>query len=136
MIMPFILPSDFCIQYSDFALFQTPHPLHSPTLLTMFASPSPPPALLFTAFEPSGDQLAAPVIARLKALRLGQPVFAIGGPRMQAAGATLLETTGAHAAMALSALKQAAEHRRRLKRLATWLAERPELAERMGWRAS
>jgi len=86
---------------------------------------SNPPALLFTAFEPSGDHLAAPVIAKLKAIRPGLPIVALGGQRMAAAGATLLETTGGHAVMSFSALKQAAEHRRRLKRLAAWLAEHP-----------
>ena len=84
-----------------------------------------PRGLLFTAFEPSGDQLAAPVIARLRAMRPDLPIHAIGGPRMAAAGATLIESTGEHAVMLLGALSHAMEHRRRVKRLAGWLAANP-----------
>lgn len=87
--------------------------------------PHQPPGLLFTAFEPSGDQLAAPVIAQLRAARPDLPIHAIGGPRMEAAGATLLEKTGAHAVMLLGAVGHAMEHRRRIKRLAGWLAQHP-----------
>jgi len=87
--------------------------------------PLVPPALLFTAFEPSGDQLAAPVIAQLRAAHPERPIYAIGGPRMQAAGATLIEQTGEHAVMLLGALSHAMEHRRRIKRLAAWLKEHP-----------
>lgn len=44
---------------------------------------------------------------------------------MQAAGATLIESTGEHAVMLLGALGHAMEHRRRVKRLAGWLATHP-----------
>ncbi len=83
------------------------------------------PGLLFTAFEPSGDQLAAPVIARLKSLRPELPIHAIGGPLMAAAGATLIETTGHKAVMMLGAISHAMEHRRRIKRLRQWLMTHP-----------
>ncbi len=87
--------------------------------------PRQPPGLLFTAFEPSGDQLAAPVIAELRSNHPRIPIYAIGGPRMKAAGATLIEQTGEHAVMLLGAVGHALEHRRRINRLAGWLALHP-----------
>ena len=45
-------------------------------------------AILFTAFEPSGDAHAAPVIAELLRRAPGLRVCAWGGPRMEEAGAT------------------------------------------------
>lgn len=90
------------------------------------------PGILFTAFEPSGDTLAAPIIAELRRRRPGTPVWALGGPRMREAGAEVLEATTAHAVMLAGAAGQAWTHRRRLRRLAAWLREgsttRPLLA--------
>ena len=83
------------------------------------------PGILFTAFERSGDEHAAPVIARLKKLRPDLPIWALGGPEMAAAGAELIEMTTGKAAMQLGAALQALEHKRRLSRLARWLAQRP-----------
>ena len=77
--------------------------------------------ILITAFEPSGDALAARLIAALRRDGCDLPIHALGGPRMQQAGAELVETTTQHAAMLLGAASQALEHRRRLARLATWL---------------
>lgn len=48
---------------------------------------------------------------------------AFGGPKMQAAGAELLETTTEHAKMALGALSEVQNHRRRLKVLSAWLKD-------------
>ncbi|MCU0689612.1 MAG: hypothetical protein MUE97_07730, partial [Phycisphaerales bacterium] len=43
--------------------------------------------VLFTAFEPSGDDHASVVIARLRARNPYLPIYAWGGPKMEAAGA-------------------------------------------------
>lgn len=94
----------------------------------MNRSPATDGAILFTAFEPSGDALAAAVISQLKQHQPDRPIYAFGGPQMAKAGAELLETTTEHAVMLGGAIAQAMEHRRRLKRLRQWLAEHPPLA--------
>ena len=50
-------------------------------------------AIVFTAFEPSGDAHAAPVIRELIKRMPQLKVYAWGGPKMQEAGATLVELT-------------------------------------------
>lgn len=84
-----------------------------------------PDAVLFTAFEPSGDALAAGLIAEIKRRRPEIKIFALGGPKMAAAGAELIETTTEHAVMLAGAIGQVMEHRGRLKRLKLWLREHP-----------
>jgi lipid-A-disaccharide synthase len=81
--------------------------------------------ILFTAFEPSGDALAAPVIAELRRRRPDRPVLALGGPAMAAAGATLLESTTDHPVMLAGAVAQALAHRRRVQRLRAHLRQHP-----------
>ncbi|MCC6680259.1 MAG: hypothetical protein IT445_05085 [Phycisphaeraceae bacterium] len=81
--------------------------------------------ILFTAFEPSGDALAAALIARLIRDGCTRPIFALGGAKMQAAGATLIENTTQKAVMLAGAVAQAMEHRRRVQRLAAWLNDHP-----------
>ncbi len=68
------------------------------------------PGILFTAFEPSGDQLAAPVIAHLRRELPETPVFAWGGSRMAEAGAELIENTCDRSAMLLPGYKVIREH--------------------------
>ncbi|MCE9589454.1 MAG: hypothetical protein K8S99_02905 [Planctomycetes bacterium] len=81
--------------------------------------------ILFTAFEPSGDALAAKMIARLRQVRPDLHIWGYGGPRMEAAGAELLETTTRHAVMLVGAAQQAMAHRKRLERLRATLQRRP-----------
>ena len=78
---------------------------------------------LFTAFEPSGDALAASVIEQLKVLCPDEPIWALGGQRCKDAGADLLEHTTQQAAMFLESLKHIQSHRKRLVRLEQWLGE-------------
>lgn len=85
----------------------------------------PTPCILFTAFEPSGDEHAAPVIAALRLLRPDVPIFALGGRRMAEAGATLIETTTDQSVMLAGALGQVMEHKRRLARLREWVRLNP-----------
>jgi lipid-A-disaccharide synthase len=63
-------------------------------------------AILFTAFEPSGDAHAAPVIEAIRRRAPEVPVIAWGGPRMQAAGATVIERSADDGAMGLSAVSR------------------------------
>jgi len=78
-------------------------------------------AILFTAFEPSGDALAAALIARLRERGCARPIFALGGPMMQDAGATLLMQTTQRAVMLAGAVAEAAEHRKRVRFIERWV---------------
>lgn len=80
-------------------------------------------ALLFTAFEPSGDDHASAVIAELRARHPDLPIFAWGGPKMEAAGATLVERTGDDAVMGMPGLAKIREHQRINERIDKWLGE-------------
>jgi lipid-A-disaccharide synthase len=62
--------------------------------------------VLFTAFEPSGDAHAAPVVEAIRRLAPEVAVVAWGGPRLQAAGATVIERSADDGAMGLSALSR------------------------------
>jgi lipid-A-disaccharide synthase len=87
--------------------------------------PEQPHAILFTGFEPSGDDHAAAVIAELKARQPDLPIYAWGGPKMQAAGATIVERTGDSAVMGLPGLAKIQEHREINARIKAWLVEHP-----------
>ena len=80
-------------------------------------------AILFTAFEPSGDALAAPVIRRLLKNNPKLKIYAWGGPLMEQAGAKVLQQTVEAGAMGLSALRRAREVRREVKRIKRWASE-------------
>ncbi|MEM1208144.1 MAG: hypothetical protein AAGI54_02645 [Planctomycetota bacterium] len=86
------------------------------------------PTILVTAYEPSGDALAAGVIAELRRRRPELAVVAMGGSRMAEAGARLIEHTTSRAAMLTDAVKEIGEHRRRTAVLRAWMREhRPAL---------
>lgn len=91
------------------------------------APPSALPGLLFTAFEPSGDDHAAAVIAELKRRCPDLPIFAWGGAHMEAAGATLIERTGEDAVMGLPGLAKISEHRGINRRIRDWMRAAPGL---------
>lgn len=76
---------------------------------------------MFTAFEPSGDEHAAPVIAELRRMRPETPIYALGGRRMAEAGATMIEQSTARPTMFLDSLAKITSHRRMMKRLGAWL---------------
>ncbi|MHC4947606.1 MAG: lipid-A-disaccharide synthase, partial [Planctomycetota bacterium] len=78
------------------------------------------PAVLFTAFEPSGDAHAAPVIRELLERAPGLTVYAWGGPRMEEAGATIVERTAEDGSMALAAVGRILAMRREIKRIKRW----------------
>lgn len=87
-----------------------------------------PRALLFTAFEPSGDDLASVVIAELRRRDPDRPVYAWGGSKMESAGATVVERTGGDAVMGMPGLEKIREHRRINRRIADWLDGNPVVA--------
>ncbi|WP_221435368.1 lipid-A-disaccharide synthase [Algisphaera agarilytica] len=79
--------------------------------------------IVFTVFEPSGDVLAARLIEEIKLRQPSRPVVAFGGPKMEAAGAEILEHTTAHAKMGFGAASEAKELLRRKAVLTSWLKD-------------
>lgn len=103
-----------------------PRPLEVPSAVIaapVGASPPPRPAILFTAFEPSGDDHASAVIAELRRRHAADalPIYCWGGPKMERAGATLVERTGDNAVMGLPGPGKIIEHLRINKRIRRWL---------------
>ncbi len=83
--------------------------------------------VLFTAFEPSGDDHAAAVVRELRMRHPTLPIYAWGGPKMAAAGATLVERTGEDAVMGVPGLAKVREHQRINRRVRAWLERHPEV---------
>lgn len=77
--------------------------------------------ILFTAFEPSGDDHASVVIAELRRRWPAMPIYAWGGRKMEAAGATIIERTGEAAVMGLPGVGKVLEHIRMNRRIEEWL---------------
>jgi lipid-A-disaccharide synthase len=85
------------------------------------------PAVLFTAFEPSGDDHASAVIAELRKRHPDLAIHAWGGPKMRAAGAEVIQLTGADAVVGLPGMQKILEHRQINRDIAAWLAEHPQV---------
>lgn len=83
------------------------------------------PCILFTAFEPSGDEHAAAVIAELRTMLPHVAIRALGGPRMAEAGATLIEPTTQRSAMLAGALGKVREQLALRRRLKSWMENNP-----------
>lgn len=81
--------------------------------------------ILFTAFEPSGDDHAAVVITELRRRHPDLPIYAWGGRRMERAGATIVERTGDDAVMGVPGFAKILEHRRINKRIGKWMSQNP-----------
>ena len=79
------------------------------------------PVVLFTAFEPSGDALAAPVIERLIRDHPEWTVYAWGGEKMEAAGARMAGRTADDGAMGLGALSHIRKVRGQIKAIKRWM---------------
>lgn len=88
-------------------------------------SVAPSPIILFTAFEPSGDDHASAVIAALRERWPHADIRAWGGPKMEAAGATIIARTGDDAVMGMPGLAKIQEHRRINADIARWIAQNP-----------
>ncbi len=81
--------------------------------------------VLFTAFEPSGDEHGSAVIAALRRRRPGLEVVGFGGPKMEAAGARLIDSTVDDAAMGVPGLAKIAAHLAHNRRIGRWLDRNP-----------
>lgn len=77
-------------------------------------------SVLFTAFEPSGDAHAAPVIRALAKAAPKLNLYAWGGPKMAEAGATVLEQTTDRASMGLGAARHVLYVRKQVKAIRRW----------------
>ncbi|TVQ60017.1 MAG: lipid-A-disaccharide synthase [Phycisphaerales bacterium] len=80
-----------------------------------------PRSVLFTAFEPSGDEHAAVVIRELRRRDPSLVIHAWGGERMERAGAVVVERTGLAATMGMPGLAKILEHRRINRRVESWV---------------
>jgi len=80
--------------------------------------------VLFTAFEPSGDALAAPVIRELRSRHPELPIYAWGGAKMRDAGAELIAETVSEAEMAVVSLGKIREHLSINKKIRTFIRAR------------
>lgn len=78
-------------------------------------------SIIVTAFEPSGDNHAAPVIAALRARAPSLRIVGWGGPAMAAAGAEIIGETVSGGAMGFQALARVRIVRRARRELARWL---------------
>jgi len=76
--------------------------------------------VLVTAFEPSGDAHAAPVVAEIRRRAPQVQVVAWGGPKMEAAGATIVERSADDGAMGLSALSRVGAVRAHQAAISRW----------------
>lgn len=81
------------------------------------------PAILFTAFEPSGDDHASAVIRELRRRHPDLVMHAWGGPKMAEAGATLVHDTVHDAAMGLPGLRKIAQHLAYNRAIGAWLEQ-------------
>lgn len=81
-----------------------------------------PGAILFTAFEPSGDAHAAPVIAAIRRLDPARPIYAWGGPKMAAAGAEVVEQTAGDGVIAVPSLARIGAFLGEMRRIETFAA--------------
>jgi lipid-A-disaccharide synthase len=84
-----------------------------------------PKTILFTGFEPSGDDHAAAVIAELKRRYPDLRIAAWGGPNMESAGAELIERTGDDAVVGLPGIKKILDQRAMNKRIEAWMDANP-----------
>jgi len=84
-----------------------------------------PRTVLFTAFEPSGDAHAAPVIRAIRERKAQWRVVALGGRRMAAAGAEMLLRTADDGSMGIPAWSKVQAVRRAAALVTGWIAANP-----------
>ena len=84
--------------------------------------------VLFTAFEPSGDAHAAPLVAALRAKAPDLRIFAWGGPKMEAAGAELMGRTCDDGSMGLGGFAAALSVHKTIREIRRWAAGVPLVA--------
>ncbi len=79
------------------------------------------PVLFFTAFEPSGDDHASAVIRELRRRHPDLAMHAWGGPKMAAAGASIIRDTGDDAVVGLPGLRKINRHLSYNRKIGRWL---------------
>jgi lipid-A-disaccharide synthase len=84
------------------------------------ASTTGSPIILFTAFEPSGDAHAAPVIAELLRVAPHLKIYACGGEKMEQAGAKLISRTADDGSMGVGALGKIGRVRKEIRGVKRW----------------
>lgn len=97
-------------------------------MTTTTPSESSPGAVLFTAFEPSGDDHAAIVIRELKRRHPDLRIYAWGGPKMARAGAEIIAETGQDAVVGVPGFGKIMQHLRMNREIDHWIREHPEVA--------
>ena len=80
--------------------------------------------ILFTAMEPSGDAHAAPVIEEIKRNHPDLEPVAWGGPKMEAAGATMLGRTADDGVMGLAGIGRIRQVKKLHDEIVGWAASR------------
>jgi len=108
-------------EYSGHKLFTLTETL-LPSSLPLMTTDGVTPTLLFTAFEPSGDDHAAAVIRELRRRHPNLPIYAWGGPKMARAGATIICETGQDAVVGVPGWDKIRQHQRINKDIARWIA--------------
>ena len=81
------------------------------------------PSVLFTAFEPSGDDHSAAVIRELRRRHPKLPIFAWGGPKMARAGATIIASTGEDAVVGIPGWSTIKRYLQIQKDIDRWMSE-------------
>ncbi|MEE2972587.1 MAG: hypothetical protein VX672_05635 [Planctomycetota bacterium] len=81
--------------------------------------------ILVTTFEPSGDAHMAPVVRELLRRRPDLRVVAWGGPRLEEAGAEIVERTADDGVMGLGGFLKAYEIKKVIDRIDAWAAGHP-----------
>ena len=83
------------------------------------------PTVLVTAFEPSGDAHAAPLVRALRSRAPDVRIVGWGGPRMREAGCEMAGETARDGAMTLVGLRKILEVRRTVREIRAWAAANP-----------
>ncbi|MAC21013.1 MAG: hypothetical protein CMJ23_15280 [Phycisphaerae bacterium] len=86
---------------------------------------SEPGVVLITTFEPSGDAHVAPVVREIRRRRPDLRIVAWGGPRLEEAGAEIIERTADDGVMGLAGFLKAFEIKKVIDRIDAWAAENP-----------
>lgn len=81
----------------------------------------PQPRILFTAFEPSGDDHAAAVIRELKRRHPDLAISAWGGPKMARAGAEIIAVTGDDAVVGIPGWETIKRYQRIKREIRDWM---------------
>lgn len=79
--------------------------------------------VLITTFEPSGDAHVAPVVREIRRRRPDLRIVAWGGPRLEEAGAEIIERTADDGVMGLAGFLKAFEIKKVIDRIDAWAAE-------------